>query len=528
MEDEGSYEYDVDSDSEGEDENKGSLDGAMVMPKISYLNFIHDWNPPDPPIQSGNYYDPDDFFEDIGKHLDRVKSFHLTIPGFQMRVLARHFNKPAPMLRTLTLGTSVPHSFDQKHKTVPRLFDGQAPSLTHLTLKNYAGWHIPLIKDLTHLSLVRLNLNDFDIYYTFLDTLQVASKLEVLVVDLSSGNSEFKRSPKGRAPVKMDNLQTLAINTATSMGTSRLLAHLALPPTACITLALAEDAENLSKFFPNDRTHLQNLLDPSELVLFWEMAEYASPMIKSGRNRLPVFATSAVTINDLSSYLRNLGTVFDLKKIHRLSSYHRLHDELRDHEPNVWKKVFKALPNLEAILYICITMTRSLCWMYSLAGRRNLLWIGLVRSSITCGKRPKGLEKKWTRCKQSMKRRKTTSAGTFNIQPYKPFAALSPYILHHHKVGQTTALDLTLPNGKPAEARITYGCQWEHGTKGDHEMFVETSVVLKAACNDSEMTMSAREDIGIVRPWWQNWGLYFGSWLMVPSMLGASYELDDE
>ncbi|KAK7682237.1 hypothetical protein QCA50_014824 [Cerrena zonata] len=515
MEDEGSHEYDLSDDFNDEGYGPTGL-------KISYLNMAYSWNKPDPPIQAstlGKYYDPLDFYEDVAKHLDRLKSFHLTIPGFRMKSLARYFSKPAPMLETLTLGTSI-RSLDLIPKVVSRLFDGQATSLKHLTLKNYKNWPILFTKNLTHLSLVRLHLEDAAIYHTFLDALYVANKLEVLIVDLSGEHREFKTSPQGRAPIQLDSLQTLAINTATPTGTSNLLAHIALPPTACIALCLSSNAK-LDSFFPNDRIHLRNLPDPFELVLFWEFGDYASPMIKSGRNGLPVFASTAVPIDDLSRYLRDLGSVFDLRQIRRLSSYHKSHGELRDHKPGDWQRVLKALPNLEAVHlynYTPFTLLNMLSGPNEAPGLEKVRGeFGVLRETIKeAGDEAKSLEKTYEEAKEHVR---------MNRQSYTSLTSISPYIHHQHKLGQTTPLDVTL-NGKPAEARITYGCQWKYGSSGNHEMFVETSVVLKTAlnCRDEEMTMTAREEISILKPWWQKWLLYFGSPFVVPMMLNAQYE----
>lgn len=521
MEDEGSYEYDLGKD-DSEDE---AFRIENNMPKIAYLNTMYEWDRPDPPIQAstrGKYYDPDDFFEDIGKHLDRVKSFHLTIPGFRMRILYKHFNKPAPVLETLTLGTSRP-SYDDSPKIVPRLFDGQATSLKHLTLKHYEKWPIVFANALTHLSLVHLNLNDLDVYRNFLDTLHVAHKLEVLVVDPSGSHPEFERTPNGRAPVRMDNLRNLAIQSATPTGASNLLALIALPPTACISLCITSGDEKLDHFFPKDRTHLRNLPDPYELVLLWEMADYASPMIKSRRNGLPVYASTAVPIDDLSSYLRKLGKIFDLRNIRRLSSYQRLGNELRDHRPSVWRKVLQALPNLEAIHLYGYDPSTLLDVLPSPNGASEMdnlreEYDALQEMAVNAGAEADEMAERYEEAEENVRK---------NLQPYTSLTVLSPYLHHIHKLDQTTPLDVML-NGNPAEVRITHGCRWQHETKGDHEAFVEMSVILRStlANGDGEMTMTAREEISIIKPWWQDWHLYFGTSLVVPSLLSSPYEQD--
>ncbi|CAL1699165.1 unnamed protein product [Somion occarium] len=100
MEDEGSPEWDVERDEDEKLDAAASSDLYKMQPRISYLIRYKDWDPPNPPVMSRNYYDPEDFFKDIAQHIRRVKTFHLTLPGVQLRMLLKIFTTAAPQLET--------------------------------------------------------------------------------------------------------------------------------------------------------------------------------------------------------------------------------------------------------------------------------------------------------------------------------------------------------------------------------------------------------------------------------------------
>ncbi|KAK7681462.1 hypothetical protein QCA50_015554 [Cerrena zonata] len=518
---EGTYEWDEDSDSDddSEDEEESSSNEDIISVKCPYLNY--NYLPEDSSVRS-DYYDPDDFVEDVVKHLHRIRAFHLTIPGFRGKVLAQHLlEKPAPILETLTLGTSVPHLCARRYRIIPRLFNGQTPSLRHLTLKHQRGWPILFARDLTHLSLIYVDLNDMDIYTTFLDTLYIATKLEVLTVTIAGGiMSEFWRTSPDRAPVPLGKLRTLAIDMSTPASASRFLSHLTLPSTTCILVASnCRYDDNLDGLILSDQMHLSGLADYLEIVLFWEMGDSVSLLIKSCSTMLPLLAGIVVRTDDLSTYLRNVGLVFDLGNVRRLSSYHRFWDTQRDHEPDDWQKVLDLFPNLEALHlfnYIPWTMLSTLSSadeVIALEGTRGEL--DTSREMVTSvGADGEAAQRKYEEARSEVRK---------NTRSYLTLLPLYPSFNHEHKIGQTTPYDLKL-NGNPAEARITYGCQWEHETRGDHEIFIETSVILKTALDDEAMSMTAREEIRIAKLWWKNWRECLEICLFRPSLLFYSYE----
>ncbi|CAL1699166.1 unnamed protein product [Somion occarium] len=194
-------------------------------------------------------------------------------------------------------------------------------------------------RDLTHLSLRGLSLDDPEVYQRFLDTLHIARDLEVLVVKSQDNPHEIQTSLIGIAPVRLEHLRTLAIDMTTRKRVAKLLSHISLLSTTSVVIKWDDMDDHPDRFFPPVRSQLFNIRDPSELLLLWESGDYAFPLIKSGASVLPVFATTAVAIDDLPRYLRTLGYIFNLKELRRLSFYSRDYGDPRDYEPSVWRKI---------------------------------------------------------------------------------------------------------------------------------------------------------------------------------------------
>ena len=177
------------------------------------------------------------------------------------------------------------------------------------------------------------------------------------------------------------------------------------------------------------------------------------------------------------------------------------------------------LPNLEA-LHLYNYEPFTVLGALSRAGEVSTL-DGVRQELKTLRKRVQKARKDGDRMKEAYDKARQDVRNQLRL--YSTLTSISPYLHHEHEQGQTTQINVLL-NGKPAVARITYGCQWEHGNDGDHELFLETSIVLQVALEDPRMTLTAKEDIGRMKPWWQNLESCCGPWIRVPLMLEGPHD----
>jgi hypothetical protein len=179
----------------------------------------------------------DESLKVIQANLRRLREFHVFCSSSESLSLWKYFDRPAPLLESLTI-ISIYDDNVETPSVLPPLFGGQTISLGKLVMGNVSIWPYRSFQDLRHLALydqldeTRLPLR------TFLDTLSQSPHLESLIL-VSAGLEDEKVLDTSELiqPLSIPSLQYLELGEwSFEMVPLMFLKNVILPPDLTICL----------------------------------------------------------------------------------------------------------------------------------------------------------------------------------------------------------------------------------------------------------------------------------------------------
>jgi hypothetical protein len=223
------------------------------------------------------------FQVELQAHFPRICHLRISAEHHHLLQTLEGLILPAPTLKYLSLTS---HGGDENRVDllIPEtLFDGSAPGLSHLELRNCdISWNSPLLKGLEHLEILRPSANARPELSLWLGTLVQMIQLKTLVLHAASPVSP---------PFPFDVERTTTLPSLTHLDISGssadcalALAHLNVPTVTSVCLTVIYDlptCEDIQKLLPYVVQHISGPQDTRPLQ---------SVLIRCDRNHLEILA----------------------------------------------------------------------------------------------------------------------------------------------------------------------------------------------------------------------------------------------
>jgi hypothetical protein len=223
------------------------------------------------------------FQEELQAHIPRICHLRISAEPHHLLQILEGLMLPAPTLEYLSLTS---REGDQNHVDLfipDTLFDGSAPELSHLELRNYdISWNSPLLKGLKHLEILKLFESTGPELSVWLGTLDQMTQLKTLVLHLASPVSPPFPFDVGRTTT-LPSLTHLDIS-GSSADCAFALAHLNVPAIISVCLTAIYDppnCEDIQKLLPYVVQHISGPQDTRPLQ---------SVLIRCDLNNLDILA----------------------------------------------------------------------------------------------------------------------------------------------------------------------------------------------------------------------------------------------
>ena len=205
------------------------------------------------------------FQEDLQEHFTRIYHLRISAEPHHLRHTLERLVLPAPTLEYLSLYSrgGYENRLDYLIPVPDTLFDGSAPGLSYLALRNCnISWNSPLIKGLKHLEILRPSVNARPELSVWLGTLGQMTQLKTLTL--------YSASPVA-PPFPFDVERTITLPSLTHLdisGSSEdcalAIAHLNIPAVTSLCLTVIYDLSNceeIQKLLPYVVEHINRTQD---------------------------------------------------------------------------------------------------------------------------------------------------------------------------------------------------------------------------------------------------------------------------
>ena len=220
------------------------------------------------------------FQEELQAHLPRIYHLRIYAKPHHLRRTLEGLVLPAPTLEYLSLYSRCGYENRVDLLIPDTLFDGSAPGLSHLVLRNCnISWNSPFIKGLKHLEIVRPSINARPELSVWLGALDQMPQLETLTL--------YSASPVA-PPFPFDVERTITLPSLTHIdisGSSEdcalAIAHLNIPAITSLCLTVIYDLSNceeIQKLLPYVVEHINRTQD----------RPLQSALIRGDRNHLNI------------------------------------------------------------------------------------------------------------------------------------------------------------------------------------------------------------------------------------------------
>jgi hypothetical protein len=183
------------------------------------------------------------FQEELQAHFPRICHLYISAKPSHLLHILEKLVSPAPTLEYLSISSSGEYGNTVDLLIPDTLFDGSAPELSRLELRNFhISWHSPLLKGLKHLEILRSGSArpELSVWLGMLDQIP---QLETLILHSASPVSP---------PFPFDVERTITLPFLTHLGISTsprdcalALAHLNLPAISSLCLTLNYNNTNM-------------------------------------------------------------------------------------------------------------------------------------------------------------------------------------------------------------------------------------------------------------------------------------------
>jgi hypothetical protein len=199
----------------------------------------------------------------------RFREFHMTPRLITQSSVWEHFRHPAPLLESLTLGSSAGGDHDF---VLPTLFANSTPCLKKLTMQYFCSWPGNNFVNLTHITLYQHSEANRQPLAQFLDFLRASPLLEELaLIEAEPQYGNAASLPGDLEPVILNHLRVLEIGDWQGPEQiSTFVCRLVLPFEVDIhiwgeEIELIRDNADVSTLYPANASHTARLRDLTKL-----------------------------------------------------------------------------------------------------------------------------------------------------------------------------------------------------------------------------------------------------------------------